>query len=178
MLDQTNFDALVTKSKDIWIVAFTAPWCGHCKSLEPEYVQASKNLKGQVKLGKVDATVETQLAQRFGVQGYPTIKVFDYGKKSDSKAYDYQQERTAAAITEFGVKLADKADIEPDVHELIKQSVYDSECTGSVICIISFLPNIYDSNANERNGYLATVKKVAKGQRSNPFKWFWLQSGD
>lgn len=179
VLDSTNFDALVMKSKDIWIVEFYAPWCGHCKSLEPEYDQASKNLKGQVRLGKVDATQEPQLGQRFGVEGYPTIKVFDYGMgKSDSKAYPYDGERTATAITDFGAKLAEKADIEPDVHELIKQSVFDTECKGPVICIVSFLPNIYDSNAKERNGYLTTIKKVAKSHRANPFKWFWLQAGD
>ena len=87
MLDQTNFDALVLKSKDIWIVEFYAPWCGHCQALEPEYAQAARNLKGQVKLGKVDATVEQALAQRFNVRGYPTLKVFDYGAdKSDAKA--------------------------------------------------------------------------------------------
>lgn len=44
--------------------------------------------------------------------------------------------------------------------------------------MITFLPNIYDSNAAERNGYLETLKKVAKKQRSQPFVFFWLQSGD
>ena len=56
VLDVTNFDSLVMKSKDIWMVEFYAPWCGHCKALEPEYKQAAAQLKGQVKLGKVDAT--------------------------------------------------------------------------------------------------------------------------
>jgi len=58
--------------------------------------------------------------------------------------------------------------------------VYEQECTSqsSVICVITFLPNIYDSNAAERNGYLETLKKVAKKQRSQPFVFFWLQSGD
>jgi protein disulfide-isomerase A6 len=75
----------VLRSKDIWLVEFYAPWCGHCKSLEPEWNIAASKLKGQVRLGKVDATVETGLAQRFGVKGYPTIKVFEYGAdKSDS----------------------------------------------------------------------------------------------
>ena len=31
VLDTTNFDALVIGTKDIWIVEFYAPWCGHCK---------------------------------------------------------------------------------------------------------------------------------------------------
>lgn len=46
VLDATNFDALVLKSKDIWMVEFYAPWCGHCKALEPEWKQAASNLKG------------------------------------------------------------------------------------------------------------------------------------
>ena len=37
VLDQTNFDAIVMGSKDIWLLEFYAPWCGHCKSLEPEW---------------------------------------------------------------------------------------------------------------------------------------------
>jgi len=70
--------------------------------------------------------------------------------------------------------LADKADIEPDIHEVWKQNFYDDNCKGPVICVISFLPNIYDSNAKERNKYLDTIKKVSKRNRRHSFKWFWL----
>jgi len=53
-------------------------------------------------------------------------------------------------------ELLNKANIEPELHELIKQKVYDNECknAGQVICVLTFLPNIYDSNAEERNKYL------------------------
>ena len=79
-------------SKDIWMVEFYAPWCGHCKALEPEWVIASGKLKGQVKLGKMDADDASNkgIAARFKVSGFPTIMVFDYGAKSDGKAYPYQ----------------------------------------------------------------------------------------
>lgn len=62
VLDEASFNEKVLKSKDIWLVEFYAPWCGHCKKLEPEWNEAASKLKGTVKLGKVDATVETNLA--------------------------------------------------------------------------------------------------------------------
>ena len=62
VLTDSNFDDLVLHSKDIWLVEFYAPWCGHCKKLEPEWNEAASKLKGQVKIGKVDATVENSLA--------------------------------------------------------------------------------------------------------------------
>jgi protein disulfide-isomerase A6 len=102
VLTNDNFNELVLGSKDIWLVEFYAPWCGHCQKLEPEWNEAATKLKGQVKLGKVDATVEQSLAQRFGVQGYPTIKVFDYGEgKTDRSARDFEGSRDANAIIAY-----------------------------------------------------------------------------
>lgn len=49
---------MVLDSKDIWFIEFYAPWCGHCKALAPEWDSAAAALNGQVKFGKVDATVE------------------------------------------------------------------------------------------------------------------------
>jgi protein disulfide-isomerase A6 len=46
VLNGENFDELVLGSKDIWMVEFYAPWCGHCKNLEPEWNQAATRLKG------------------------------------------------------------------------------------------------------------------------------------
>ena len=66
-----------------------------CKNLAPEWARAATELKGKVKLGVVDATVHTQLAQRYGVQGFPTIKFFPSGAK-DGQAEDYGGGRTSS----------------------------------------------------------------------------------
>lgn len=39
-----NFDSIVMdETKDV-LVEFYAPWCGHCKSLEPKYEELAKQL--------------------------------------------------------------------------------------------------------------------------------------
>ena len=44
-LTDANFDKKVMQSDAVWIVAFTAPWCGHCKNLMPHwYVRVCTSL--------------------------------------------------------------------------------------------------------------------------------------
>lgn len=50
---------------------------GHCKALAPEYEEAATTLKEKnIKLAKIDCTEEADLCQSYGVEGYPTLKVF------------------------------------------------------------------------------------------------------
>merc|ERR1711899_61907 len=89
---------------DLIMVEFYAPWCGHCKKLEPHYKQASETLKKDgIHLAKVDASKEAELAKEHMVQGFPTLTVFKKGVKFE----DYSGERTADAIIAYMKKLAD-----------------------------------------------------------------------
>jgi len=101
VMTTATIDEIVAKYDHV-LVEFYAPWCGHCKKLAPEYSQAAAVLKKtdpQVPLAKVDATIEADLATRFGIQGFPTLKWFVKGQESE-----YKGGRTKAEIVDWVVK--------------------------------------------------------------------------
>jgi len=175
-LTESNFEKLVLQSDDLWLVEFFAPWCGHCKTLAPEWAKAAGQLKGEAKLGAVDATVHASLASRYGVQGYPTIKVFPSGKKSGD-GEDYQGARSASGIVDFAKeKLAENV-APPEVVELTGPAALEA-CTGKQICFVSFLSHISESKAAGRNTAVKLLQTTAYNFRKRPFGFLWAQAGD
>jgi protein disulfide-isomerase A6 len=127
-------------------------------------------------MGAVDATVHSNLASKYGVKGYPTIKVFGAGKKG--KAVDYQGPREADGIVQYALQLLETADIAPVINQLTKTSNFEDSCSqAGKICVVMFVPHILDSQASGRNQYIQTLTEVAKEFRSKPFTFIWSEGG-
>jgi len=105
VLTEASFDGAVSGSK-LMLVEFFAPWCGHCKQLAPQYETAAGELKGVADLASVDCTVEKELCNKYGVQGFPTLKIF---RGLDAKPVEYQGGRKSADIVKYMKKQGEPA---------------------------------------------------------------------
>jgi len=103
-LDKDTFDQAI-KDHPLIMVEFFAPWCGHCKRLEPEYEKAAEELNGVAAMAKVnaDAEINRPLASTYGIRGFPTLKIFRNGSFQPT---DYNGERSAQALVSFMKRLA------------------------------------------------------------------------
>ncbi|CAK8544554.1 unnamed protein product [Lathyrus sativus] len=84
VLSPDNFDKIVLdETKDV-LVEFYAPWCGHCKALAYTYekVAAVFRLEEEVVIANVDADEYKDLAEKYGVTSYPTLKFFPKNNKT------------------------------------------------------------------------------------------------
>jgi protein disulfide-isomerase A1 len=125
-LTEKNFDDAVS-AHSVLLVEFYAPWCGHCKRLEPEYKKAAsilaeekKHGKYNITLAKVDATVEQSLGKKFDVDGFPTLKLFEGGSDRPS---NYEGPRDAEGIVTYLKSMVGPASTEVKTEEEAKQLI-------------------------------------------------------
>lgn len=78
-LSEANFETEVIQSSLPVIVDFTAVWCGPCKMLDPIVKQIADELKGRVKVVKLDVDDNPSLTMQYGVMGVPTLMLFVNG---------------------------------------------------------------------------------------------------
>lgn len=60
---------------DVW-----APWCGPCRSMAPNFEAAAAELEPDVRLLKLNADEEGEIARQLGVSGIPALILFHGGR--------------------------------------------------------------------------------------------------
>ena len=74
------FEKTVIDSEMPVIVDFWAPWCGPCKMVGPILDKVAKEFAGKVIVAKVNTDNDSEWANKYGVQGIPTMLFMANGK--------------------------------------------------------------------------------------------------
>ncbi|WZZ81774.1 hypothetical protein YC2023_102346 [Brassica napus] len=139
VLTKDNFTEFVGNNS-FAMVEFYAPWCGACQALAPEYAAAATELKGVAALAKIDATEEGDLAQKYEIQGFPTVFLFVDGEMRKT----YEGERTKDGIVTWMKKKAS-----PSIHNITTVEDAERVLSAEPKVVLAFLDSLVGSESAE-----------------------------
>jgi len=82
-LSSDNFSQHFEKNDIPLLIDFWAPWCGPCKTMGPNFEQASRNFKAKVRFAKVNTEDQQSLGGHFNIRSIPTLILFKNAKEID-----------------------------------------------------------------------------------------------
>ena len=80
-VSDADFEKVVLGSSEPVVVDFFAEWCGPCKAMAPALEAVAADMKGKVKIAKIDVDQSPAVTQKYGIQAMPTMMIFKDGKK-------------------------------------------------------------------------------------------------
>lgn len=78
-VEASQFAAAIANSSMPVLVDLWAPWCGPCRAIAPALVELSVERAGSLRVVKVNVDESPEVSARLGVQGIPTMLIFDHG---------------------------------------------------------------------------------------------------
>ncbi|KAI8814042.1 disulfide isomerase-like 2-1-like protein [Cladochytrium replicatum] len=104
VLTSTSFKELIiaNTTNQHALVEFYAPWCGHCKNLAPIYEKVARTfaLESECVVANLDAEASKDVAEKYSVTSFPTLKFFPKGSKGDDFVA-YEGQRTEEDFVKF-----------------------------------------------------------------------------
>ncbi|CEP14057.1 hypothetical protein [Parasitella parasitica] len=87
----------IASNKVPWFIKFYAPWCPHCKSLAPTWIEMASQLRGQINVGEVNCDALPAVCGTYDIKGFPTLKMFG----QNGEPVQYASDRSLISLMKF-----------------------------------------------------------------------------
>lgn len=77
-----NNDMTEVAKSELAVVDFSATWCGPCKMLAPVFHELAEEM-GDIDFFNADVDENSELREKYGIQGVPSVLVFKNGVQAD-----------------------------------------------------------------------------------------------
>lgn len=81
-----ELELMLTEWDEPLVIDAYATWCGPCLLMAPEFESAAKDLKGKVRMCKLDTDQEPEMAARLNIMGLPTLLFLDKFEPVDEES--------------------------------------------------------------------------------------------
>ena len=106
---ETEQPNLTPANDEIVVALFWADWCPHCVSFKPTFEKVASDLAGtttkvsnkKLRFEKIDCVALAPLAKKYGVQGYPTIKIIRGSSDMNNDMDEYTGSRDETTFSEY-----------------------------------------------------------------------------
>src|ERR671931_1219738 len=78
-----TFEREVLKSDVPVLVDFWAEWCPPCRMLAPTFEELAGRYAGGIKFLKLNVDKNSEVPQRYGIKGIPTLIFFEGGREAE-----------------------------------------------------------------------------------------------
>jgi thioredoxin 1/putative thioredoxin len=121
-LTEREFEREVLRSEIPVLIEFSADWCAPCKQIAPEVAAFAEEMRGKVKVVKVDIDRSPVLARELRVQSVPTFMVFAQQRICDVAVGAIRKKKMREMVDPF-LPRAEGAIKSAELAELIKEGV-------------------------------------------------------
>jgi thioredoxin 1 len=100
-VNEKDFQKVVLESKTPVMVDFWAEWCGPCRTLAPIVAAIAEQYAGAARVVKLNVDDSPAVAQRYGIQGIPTLILFQDGVEKERILGVASQEKISRTIDRY-----------------------------------------------------------------------------
>jgi len=119
-------------NKGLWIIMFGANWCTYTQKLTPKWLGLqtrirAENLSRDINIAKVECTKYMDFCKGEGIDGFPTVYVYENGKKYEEYTGNHEINEMFTYVQEQVARFKSEEVVEEVVTVYVEEVVYEDE---------------------------------------------------